>query len=122
MTFSSGWTPGPSFDERALTVEIAGSVPTAANAEQVAEILFAAGWRVRKQSWTEFEAEHTYALLSVLPLDPVVFTGEIAISGITALVETFGRLGHRCTVELYDPDSGDLLAELPRREGLDRPV
>ncbi|MEU9045033.1 MULTISPECIES: hypothetical protein [unclassified Kitasatospora] len=58
---------------------------------------------MRKQSWTEFEAEHTYARLSVLPLDPVVFTGEIAIGGVTELIETFGRIGHRCTVEVRPP-------------------
>ncbi|WP_285732436.1 hypothetical protein [Kitasatospora phosalacinea] len=77
----------------------------------MAEVLLGQGWRVRKQSWTEFEAEHGYARLSVLPLDPVVFTGEIAVTGITELIETFGRSGHCCTVELYDPDSGELLAE-----------
>ncbi|MFJ9446982.1 hypothetical protein ACIRRH_34800 [Kitasatospora sp. NPDC101235] len=115
MTFYSGWGPSPAFDDQALTVDIAGSVPTAADAQQVTEILFAWGWRVRKQSWTEFEAEHTYARLSVLPLDPVTFTGEIAITGITELIDTFGRIGHRCTIELYDPDSGELLAERPVR-------
>ncbi|GAA2821524.1 hypothetical protein GCM10010441_52390 [Kitasatospora paracochleata] len=113
MKFSSGWTAGPAFDDQALSVEIAGSVPSAADAQQVAEILFGGGWRVRKQSWTEFEAEHTYARLSVLPLEPVIFTGEIAITGIIELIETFGRIGHRCTIELYDPDSGELLAERP---------
>ncbi|GAB7187348.1 hypothetical protein ATKI12_7179 [Kitasatospora sp. Ki12] len=115
MEFSSGWGVGPAFDGREPVVEISGSVPTARDAQQVAELLFGAGWRVRKQSWTEFEAEHTYARLSVLPLDPVVFTGEIAIDGITAFVETFGRTGHRCTIELYDPDSGELLIERPVR-------
>lgn len=115
MRFSSGGTDGPEFDDRALTVDIAGSVPTAADAQQVAEVLFARGWRVRKQSWTEFEAEHTYARLSVLPLEPVAFTGEVALTGITELVAAFHRSGHRCTIELYDPDSGDLLAEHPAR-------
>ncbi|WBP84836.1 hypothetical protein [Kitasatospora cathayae] len=122
MKFSSGWSAGPRFDDRALTVDIAGSVPTAADAQQVAEILFGWGWRVRKQSWTEFEAEHGYARLSVLPLDPVIFTGEIAIAGITELIGVFGRIGHRCTIELYDPDSGELLAERPLgREQLQAP-
>ncbi|MFF4339077.1 hypothetical protein ACFY00_03935 [Kitasatospora sp. NPDC001540] len=113
MTFSSGWSDGPAFDDRAVTVDIAGSVPTAADARQVAEVLLGQGWRVRRQSWTEFEAEHGYARLSVLPLDPVVFTGEIAVTGVTELIGTFDRSGHRCTVELYDPDSGELLAERP---------
>jgi hypothetical protein len=113
MKFSSGWSAGPAFADQALTLQIAGSVPTAADAQQVAEILFGWGWRVRKQSWTEFEAEHTYARLSVLLLNPVIFTGEIAITGITELIETFGRIGHRCTIELYDPESGELLAERP---------
>ncbi|MFJ5231295.1 hypothetical protein ACIQBJ_15525 [Kitasatospora sp. NPDC088391] len=113
MEFSSGWSTGPLFDDRALAVDVSGFVPTAADARQVAEILFGAGWRVRKQSWTEYEAEHSYARLSVLPLDPVVFTGEIAVTGITGLIRTFHRAGHRCTAELHDPDSGELLAEYP---------
>ncbi|MER7674408.1 hypothetical protein ABTY61_38925 [Kitasatospora sp. NPDC096128] len=115
MEFSSGGTAGPEFDDRALTVDIAGSVPTAADAQQVAEVLFEQGWRVRKQSWTEFEAEHIYAWLSILPLEPVTFTGEIAPTAITELVAAFHRSGHRCTLELYDPGSGELLAEHPAR-------
>jgi hypothetical protein len=38
MKFSSGWTAGPAFDGQVLIVDIVGSVPTAADAQQVAEI------------------------------------------------------------------------------------
>jgi hypothetical protein len=115
MEFTSGGTAGPEFDDRAKAFDIAGSVPTAAHAQQVAEIFFAAGWSVRKRSWTEFEVEHRHAQLSVLPLEPVVFTGEVAIDGVGELIATFERVGHQCTVELYDPESGRLLEERPAR-------
>jgi hypothetical protein len=106
MGFTSGGTGGPRFtrDERGEFDEdnVHGFLPSAGSAEGVAAALRGAGWRVRKCSWTEFEAEHTYAELTVMPGDPVIFSGIVVPERVDDLLAAFAGVGLRYVVELSD--------------------
>ncbi|HWG26318.1 hypothetical protein [Actinospica sp.] len=115
MPFTSGGTDGPCFDADAngldphldLSDNVRGSLPSADSAQHVAEAFHAAGWRVRKSSWTEFEVENTYAQLELRPSRPVHFRGVIVPQRIDDLLAVFAALGLTFIVELDDWNGSD---------------
>jgi hypothetical protein len=68
----------------------------------VAEAFYAAGWRVRKSGWTEFEVGHTYAEIELRASMPVQFRGIIVPARIEDLLAVFAELGLAFNVELGD--------------------
>jgi hypothetical protein len=108
MDFTSGGTDGPRFaaDEYDLGLgnNVGGSLPSVASAERAAHAFHAAGWRVRKSSWTEFEVEHTFAELELFPATPVRFRGVVVPERIDDLLSALAALGFSYLVELDDED------------------
>jgi hypothetical protein len=123
MHFTSGGTDGPRFDSAAggldpgLGDNIWGFLPSAQSARQVAEAFYAAGWRVRTSSWTEFEVENTYAELELRPGDPVHLRGLVVPERIEDLRSVLTALGLTYSIELSDGDGSELATY--RSEGTD---
>ncbi|MEV6105679.1 hypothetical protein AB0M28_13325 [Streptomyces sp. NPDC051940] len=111
MDFTSGGTPGPQLDEQAvaaLEVEVGnhvcGSLTSVTDAHLAAEVFYAGGWSVRRSGWDEFEVEHTFAQLEILPLSPVVFSGFVDSARIEDLLAALDSLGLPWTVEHENQD------------------
>ncbi|MFI9163391.1 hypothetical protein [Kitasatospora aureofaciens] len=113
MQFTSGGTDGPRFDQDGYDLDLGNNVygflPSAVSALDIAQAFYAAGWRVRKSSWTEFEVEHTYAELELFPETPVRFGGVVVPERIDDLLSAFSALGLSYTVELYDQDDNETI-------------
>lgn len=111
MKFTSGGTDGPRFDQDGYDLDlgdnVGGFLPTAVSAPDAAHAFYAAGWRVHKSSWTDFEVEHTYAQPELFPETPVRFRGVVVPERLHELLSTFSALGLSCTVEPEDPDGGE---------------
>ncbi|MFD5463081.1 hypothetical protein ACFWIQ_09680 [Kitasatospora sp. NPDC127059] len=113
MQFTSGGTDGPRFDQDGYDLDlgnnVGGFLHSALSAPDVAQAFYAAGWRVRKSSWTEFEVEHAYAELELFPATPVRFRGVVVPERIDELLSAFTTLGLSYTVELEDQDGGETI-------------
>lgn len=114
MHFTSGGTDGPRFDSDGngfgpdLGDNVWGSLPSAQSAQHVAEAFYAAGWRVRTSSWTEFGVENTYAELELRPSTPVRFRGTVVPERIEDLLSVLDELGLTFNIELRDEDGNEL--------------
>lgn len=122
MDFSTSGTDGPAPDATAAPrVELAdnvwGSLLSAVDAQRAAERFQAAGRRVRRSSWTEFEAESAFAELRLLPLEPVTFSGFVDPARIDALLSALEAMGLSFNVEFTDADGNEHL-----HRSADRPV
>jgi hypothetical protein len=111
MKFTSDGTDGPRFDQDEYGLDlgnnVGGFLPTAVSAPDAARAFYAAGWRVRKSSWTGFEVEHTYAQLELFTETPVRFRGVVVPERLHELLSTFSALGLSYIVELEGPDGGE---------------
>jgi hypothetical protein len=111
MQFTSGGTEGPRLDTAAAELldlgnNVYGSFPSATSARQVAEAFYAAGWRVRTSSDTEYEVEHTFAELELLSLEPVTFAGFVDPARIDVLLAALTTLGLAFEVEFENDTLG----------------
>ena len=109
MDFTSGRAVGPRLDNDALAHgdlrnNVWGTLLTATGPRQAAELFRAAGWAVRRSSWTEFEAEHTFAQLEVLPTDPVTFSGFVDPDRVGVLLQALATMGTPYSIEYEDPE------------------
>jgi hypothetical protein len=113
VEFTSGGTDGPRFDgdgyDLSLGNNVGGYLPSALDARQVAAACHAAGWRVRKSSWTEYEVEHTFAELEIFPETPVRFRGIVNPDRIDELLAAFATLGLLYVIELDGADGADVV-------------
>lgn len=111
MKFTSGGTEGPRFDQNGYGLDlgnnVCGFLLSAVSAPDAAHAFYAAGWRVRKSSWTEFEVEHTYAELELFSETPVRFRGVVVPGRIHELLSALSALGLSYTVELEDQDGDE---------------
>ncbi|WP_157032269.1 hypothetical protein [Kitasatospora cheerisanensis] len=97
-----------------------GFVPTGTRAEPVAKALHGLGRRSRKASFTACEVEHTSAELYLTPGEPVSFSGRCTAPGVDLLIAALARAGRAGTVEVYDPDTGELRHQV-RADGTSTP-
>ena len=107
MDFTSGRSVGPRLDDDALAHQdlgnnVWGTFPSVAGARQAAESFRAAGWAVRRSSWTEFEAEHTFSQLVVMPADPVTFCGFVDPDRVSVLLQALAMTGMPYSIEFED--------------------
>ncbi|MFE2724178.1 hypothetical protein [Kitasatospora sp. NPDC059327] len=113
MQFTSDGTEGPRFDQNGYDLDLGNNVygflPSAVSALDIAQSFFAAGWRVRRSSWTEFEVQHTCAELELFSEKPVRFGGVVVPERIDDLLSAFTALGLSYTVELYDQDGNETI-------------
>ncbi|MER7939309.1 hypothetical protein ACIQ64_02180 [Streptomyces sp. NPDC094473] len=109
MDFTPGGTGGARLDDAALAQagrgnNLWGSLAGTAGARRAAEVFHAAGWSVRRSSWTEFEVESAFAEFELMPSHPVVFSGFVDPDRITALLAALQEMGMPFTVEFEDDD------------------
>lgn len=83
---------------------VSGSLPSATSTHAVARAFGSSGWRIRKSSWTEYEVEHTFAELQLLPLEPVTFRGFVDPDRIEMLLDYLTTMGMSYLIELERPD------------------
>ncbi|MFF5897600.1 hypothetical protein ACFY8O_16915 [Streptomyces argenteolus] len=107
MDFTSGTSGGPRLDAAALAqadlgTNMWGSLTSATEAQQVAEEFHAAGWSVRRSSWTTFEITCACAEFELIPSDPVLFSGFVDPDRIAVLLSALRDMGMRFTVEFED--------------------
>jgi hypothetical protein len=93
--------------------EISGSTEPA----EVAEAFAALGWSVRRGGAREYEVEHTWANLTIVPTTPLTYSGVVDPARAQHLLDMFERSGHVATaeLELHGLIWSDTLIEQARR-------
>ncbi|MCZ4120314.1 hypothetical protein [Streptomyces sp. H39-S7] len=114
MNFTSGGAPGPRLDQQAIAAQdlgnnVCGFLTSAKDAQHAADTFRAGGWSVRASSWDEFEVEHTFARLELLPIAPVTFSGFVDPARIDTLLTALTSLGLSWTVEYEHRDGTEQL-------------
>jgi hypothetical protein len=102
MEITSGGTGGPELDPvyADMGTDFAGSLLEPARLREFVEALHGAGWRVRKCSWTEYEASCAWAELLLIPSG--TFSGVVAPGHRERLLALVAELGFACRADPED--------------------
>ncbi|MFF3301682.1 hypothetical protein [Streptomyces sp. NPDC002908] len=109
MDFTSGGAGGPRLDAAALAQaeqgnNLWGTLTYPVGARRAAEEFRAAGWSVRRSSWTDFEVECAFAEFELLPGDSVLISGFVDPDRVAVLLTALREMGLAFTVEFEDGD------------------
>jgi hypothetical protein len=88
-----------------------GFLPDGGTPEAAARRFAAAGWEIRKSSWTEYEVATGWCELELFDHDGLTFAGAVRPDRVDDLAAVLRDLGFAFTLELYD-DHGVLLREV----------
>ena len=111
MDITTEGTGGPKLDERLLGLNnnIYGDVVGATDPAEVARAFVSLGWAARRSADDEFEVEHTWAELTIIPITPLNFSGVVDPPRAQELLEVFQAAGYQARAEIYD-QSGKCVA------------
>jgi hypothetical protein len=106
VEFTSGAADGPELDEayRDLDDNFYATLLAPARLTDLAEAMHGAGWRVRKCSWSEYEASCAWAELLLAPSGNI--SGVAAPGHRGRLLALVGELGFECRADPEERDAG----------------
>ncbi|WP_344222671.1 hypothetical protein [Kribbella sancticallisti] len=83
-----------------LPNNVYGEISGATEPSSVADAFAALGWSVRRSGAREYEIEHTWASLTIVPTTPLTYSGVVDPAQVQRLRDTFLASGHTATAEL----------------------